>query len=300
MELRDISDIGQKSDFQVFKNVIAKDGIVWAVNAKGGGVKFSRKDLDEDLKNFVGIYGAKGLAWAKVSGGRLESVIAKFFNDDLQKEMIKRMDAQDGDCILFVADKRKVVHEALANLREKLAEMLGLVNPDQMSFVWVYDFPLFQWDDEGKRWGAVHHPFTSPKEEDIEALLAGKIAEDKMGALKSASYDLVLNGIELGGGSIRIHNSDLQMKILNILKIDEAEAKDKFGFLLEALQYGAPPHGGIAFGIDRIMMLMEKTASIRDVIAFPKTQKALCLMSDAPSGVAGKQLDELHIKVVEE
>jgi aspartyl-tRNA synthetase len=178
--------------------------------------------------------------------------------------------------------------------------MLGLVDNDAMSFVWVYDFPLFQWDDEEKRWTAVHHPFTSPKPEDVEGILSGKIPESKYGELKSASYDLVLNGIELGGGSIRIHNSDLQMKVLNILKIGEAEAKEKFGFLLEALQYGAPPHGGIAFGIDRVMMLMEKTSSIRDVIAFPKTQKALCLMSDAPGTVSKRQLDELHIKVVEE
>lgn len=299
MELKDISDIGLKSDFQVFKNVIEKGGICWAINAKGGS-KFSRKDLDEDLKQFVGIYGAKGLAWAKVVGGKLESVIAKFFNEDLQKEMIKRLGAEDGDCIMFVADKKKVVHEALANLREKLAEMLGLVNNDDMSFVWVYDFPLLQWDEEEKRWSAVHHPFTSPKPEDVEGILSGKIPESEYGELKSASYDLVLNGIELGGGSIRIHNSDLQMKVLNILKIGETEAKEKFGFLLEALQYGAPPHGGIAFGIDRVMMLMEKTSSIRDVIAFPKTQKALCLMSDAPGAVSKRQLDELHIKVVEE
>ena len=298
LELSDVSDIAPESDFQVFKNVLAKKGIVWGINAKAGA-KFSRKEID-DLTDFVGIYGAKGLAWAKIKDGKMESVIGKFFSDAVQKKILERMKAEEGDLILFVADKKKVVIEALGNLRVKLAEMLGLINEDEYKFAWVVDFPLFQWDDVNDRWAAVHHPFTAPKEEDIENLMTGKIPYEQLGELKSASYDLVLNGIELGGGSIRIHSSELQSKILEILKIPKEEANEKFGFLLEALQYGAPPHGGIAFGLDRIMMLMENTASIRDVIAFPKTQKATCLLSEAPSGVSSVQLDELHLKILDD
>lgn len=284
-----VEEIAAKSDFKVFKDVIEKKGMVRCINAKGGE-KLSRKDID-DYTGFVAKYGAKGLAWMRVKSGKLESVVAKFFNDELQAKLISQMDAEDGDLLLFVADREQVVLESLGALRLKLGEDLGLIDKDKIALHWVVDFPLFTYNEDEKRYDSVHHPFTSPKMEDID-----KLETDPL-AIRSDSYDLVMNGIELGGGSIRIFDKKLQSKVFSLLNITEDDAQEKFGFLLNALEYGAPPHGGIAFGLDRICMLLQKCLSIRDVIAFPKTSKGTCLMSNAPSGVTEDQLEELYIKL---
>jgi aspartyl-tRNA synthetase len=289
MPIIDVLDIAKESDFQVFKSVAQSGNAVRCINAKGGA-KFSRKDIDEYTK-FVSKYGAKGLAWMKVNEGKLESVVVKFFSDELQKKLIERMNAQDGDLLLFVADRFNVVCDALGNLREKLGEDLGLIKEGDIALHWIVDFPLFTYNEDEKRYDSVHHPFTSPKPEDI-----GKLESDPLN-VKSDSYDLVMNGIELGGGSIRIHDMDLQKKVFSLMNITDKEAEEKFGFLLKALEYGAPPHGGIAFGLDRICMLLQKCPSIRDVIAFPKTSSGTCLLSDAPSSVTDNQLEELYIKL---
>jgi aspartyl-tRNA synthetase len=284
-----VEEIAAQSDFKVFKDVIEKKGMVRCINANGGE-KLSRKDID-DYTGFVAKYGAKGLAWMRVKSGKLESVVAKFFNDELQAKLISQMDAEDGDLLLFVADREQVVLESLGALRLKLGEDLGLIDKDKIALHWVVDFPLFTYNEDEKRYDSVHHPFTSPKMEDID-----KLETDPL-AIRSDSYDLVMNGIELGGGSIRIFDKKLQSKVFSLLNITEDDAQEKFGFLLNALEYGAPPHGGIAFGLDRICMLLQKCLSIRDVIAFPKTSKGTCLMSNAPSGVTEDQLEELYIKL---
>ncbi len=290
LEIVDVAKIAKKSDFKVFKNVLSKKGRVCCINAVGGEV-LSRKDID-DLTSYVSIFGAKGLAWMRMTENGLESVVAKFFSDDAKKELIKKTGAKKGDLLLFVADTPKVVFDSLGNLRKELAKRLNLIkDADEKKFAWVVDFPLFEWDEAEKRYYSVHHPFTSPNEEFL-----GKLEENPEQVL-SNGYDLVLNGIELGGGSIRIHDSELQQKIFGILNISDEEAKEKFGFLMEALQYGAPPHGGIAFGLDRMVMMFQKENSLRDVIAFPKTQKGVCLMSEAPSVVSEDQLDELNISI---
>ncbi len=284
-----VEDIAEKSDFKVFKTVLEKKGMVRCINAKGGA-KFSRKDIDEYTK-FVGKYGAKGLAWMKMQGGKLESVVVKFFSDELQKQLIERMNAKDGDLLLFVADREKVTLESLGWLRLELGKDLNLIDRDTIALHWVVDFPLFEYNEDGKRYDSVHHPFTAPKAEDIDKLETAPLE------VKSDSYDLIMNGIELGGGSIRIHKKDLQKKIFSLLNIPEPDINEKFGFLMDALEYGAPPHGGIAFGLDRMVMLFQKCKSIRDVIAFPKTSKGACLMSHAPSQVPDEQLEELFIKL---
>mgnify|MGYP000901111562 CR=1 FL=1 len=289
LQIVNVEEIAAKSDFKVFKDVIEKKGMVRCINAKGGE-KLSRKDID-DYTGFVAKYGAKGLAWMRVKSGKLESVVAKFFNDELQAKLISQMDAEDGDLLLFVADREQVVLESLGALRLKLGEDLGLIDKDKIALHWVVDFPLFTYNEDEKRYDSVHHPFTSPKMEDID-----KLETDPL-AIRSDSYDLVMNGIELGGGSIRIFDKKLQSKVFSLLNITEDDAQEKFGFLLNALEYGAPPHGGIAFGLDRICMLLQKCLSIRDVIAFPKTSKGTCLMSNAPSGVTEDQLEELYIKL---
>jgi aspartyl-tRNA synthetase len=289
LELIDVSGIFQKTSFKVFGDALKNGGIVKAIVVKKGA-DLSRKDLD-DLTEFVKIYGAKGLAWIKILENEWQSPIAKFFSDEEKKALTEKAKLEVGDAILFGADKAKIVNDSLGNLREHLGKKLGLIDEKKWNFVWVTDFPMFDYDDKEKRLVAVHHPFTSPKAEDIPLLDS---APEKA---RANAYDIVLNGNEIGGGSIRIHNREVQQKVFDILKIGREEAQDRFGFLLEALEYGAPPHGGIAFGLDRIVMLLAGEDSIRDVIAFPKTQKGIDPLVDAPSSVRAEQLAELGLKL---
>jgi aspartyl-tRNA synthetase len=289
LELKEISDIVKDSGFKVFASVVKKGGIVKALNAKGC-IGFSRKEID-DLTDFVAVYRAKGLAWIKVKEDGWQSPIAKFFTDEEKAAFTERLDMAPGDLVFFVADHPKVTNEALGHLRNHLGKKLGLIDESQFNFLWVTEFPMLEYDEGEKRYQALHHPFTAPFEEDYE-----KIESDPL-SMRSRAYDLVLNGSEVGGGSIRIHQKDVQDKVFGALGISEDEAEKKFGFLLKALESGAPPHGGIAFGMDRLMMILCNQPSIRDVIAFPKTQKAACMLTDAPSEVAQAQLEELFLRV---
>ena len=289
LELTSLTDIVKDCGFKVFRSIVEKGGMVKSINAKGCA-NFSRKDLD-DLTAYAGNFGAKGLAWVKMKeDGEWQSPIAKFFTEEERANMAAELKAETGDLLFFVADTPSVVHSALAELRLELARRLNLLQDDTFEFLWVTDFPLLEYDHDEKRHTAVHHPFTSPVEEDMELL------ESDPGKIRSRAYDLVLNGTEVGGGSIRIHQQSVQQKVFKALGISEEEAADKFDFLLQALELGAPPHGGIAFGLDRLMMIITGRDSIRDVIAFPKTQKASCPMTDAPSPVARKQLTELSLR----
>ncbi|MBU0993541.1 MAG: aspartate--tRNA ligase [Proteobacteria bacterium] len=290
LELTDISDIVKNTGFKVFADVVKKGGMVKALNAKGCA-DFSRKEID-DFTTFVAIYKAKGLAWIKVKENEWQSPIAKFFSDDEKEMMAKKINMEKDDLVLFVADRPQIVNEALGNLRNLIAEKKNLIDRNEFNFVWVTHFPLFEYDEAEQRYTSVHHPFTAPMEDDYQNL------SDNPLAVKSRAYDLVLNGSEIGGGSIRIHDREIQEKIFSVLKMDKAEYENKFGFLLSALESGAPPHGGMAFGFDRLVMLLCGQPSIRDVIAFPKTQRAGCLLTDAPSKATPEQLNELSLRVV--
>lgn len=289
-ELVDISDEVRKSEFKVFSSTIEKGGSVKGINIKGYGNDFTRKDISS-LEDFAKLYGAKGLAWIKVTEEGISSPIAKFLNEIELEGVISKMDGEEGDLLVFVADKTETVYDALGNLRNEIAKRLNLLDDEELNLVWITEFPLFEYDDEEKRFVAKHHPFTSPMEEDLHLL------ETKPEAVRAKAYDIVINGDEMGGGSIRISNSDLQSRMFKALGFSDEEAKEKFGFLLEAFKYGAPPHGGIAFGFDRLIMLLTKSSNIRDVIAFPKTQSATCLLTNAPTKVSDKQLSEVHIRV---
>ena len=289
LELVDLTGIARTCGFKVFRAIADEGGIVRAINAKGCA-SFSRKDLD-DLTDYVAQFGAKGLAWVKMKAdGEWQSPIAKFFSDEERAEITRTMGAKEGDVLFFGADKPAVVCQYLAELRLELGRRLGFMDKGQYNFLWVTDFPLVEYDEKEKRFQALHHPFTAPKEEDLDKL------ETDPGKVYSRAYDLVLNGTEIGGGSIRIHQKDVQARVLATLGIGEEEANEKFGFLLKALELGAPPHGGLAFGLDRLMMLICGCSSIRDVIAFPKTQKATCPLTEAPSSVSRKQLTELYLR----
>ena len=289
LELKDISDIAKDSGFKVFSSVVEKGGIVKALNAKGC-VDFSRKEID-DLADFVAVYRAKGLAWIKIREDTWQSPIAKFFTDKEKDKLSQRLAIEPGDLIFFVADQPDIANEALGQLRNHLGRRLGLANENEFRFMWITHFPLLEYDETEKRYQTLHHPFTAPFEEDYELLSTNPLA------VKSRAYDLVLNGCEIGGGSIRMHQRDLQEKVFEALGMDRKTYEEKFGFLLSALDTGAPPHGGIAFGFDRLVMILCGQPSIRDVIPFPKTQKAACLLTNAPSEAGKGQLDELSLKV---
>ncbi|MCI8284063.1 MAG: aspartate--tRNA ligase [Firmicutes bacterium] len=290
-ELKELGDIVAGCGFKVFTGAIESGGMVKAININGGADKFSRKDIDK-LQEKIKSYGAKGLAWLKVSDDGVSSPIAKFFDDGKINEILGRMEASAGDLILIVADSAKVVYDSLGFLRRDIASTLSLLDDAQFNFLWVTDFPLFEYSEEDGRYYAMHHPFTAPRDEDIEKL------ETAPGEVKAKAYDIVLNGVELGGGSIRIHDRELQQKMFKSLGLSEEEVNEKFGFMLEAFKYGTPPHGGLAYGLDRLVMLMLGESSIREVIAFPKNQNAQCLMSEAPGEIEQEQLDELAISKI--
>ncbi len=292
LELVELTDVVKNSEFKVFADVAKGGGIIKAINAKGCS-SFTRKEIDE-LTELCATYGGKGLAWVKVGSGdeRWQSPIAKFFKDEEKAAIEKLVEAEEGDLILFSADKPGVVNTVLGRIRLELGKRLSLIPTEGFSFVWITDFPMFEYDDTDKRYYAVHHPFTAPVDEDVANLKADP------GSVKTKAYDLVLNGEEIGGGSIRIHDQKLQALVFEKLGIGDEQAGEKFGFLLDALSYGTPPHGGIAFGLDRILAIMTGSESIRDVIAFPKTQKAVCPLSEAPSEVDSKQLEELFLRVL--
>lgn len=298
LELTDITDLAEKTNFEVFKEAVRKGGIVKSLNAKGGA-KLSRKEI-ENLTEFVSIFGAKGLAWIKITEKGPESLLLKFIPSQILNEILERNKAEKGDIIFFGADDEKIVNDSLSNLRIKIAEMFNLIPKNKLNFLWVYNFPLLEWNEEEKRYVAMHHPFTFPKiSEDLigeEEDLIEKLRTEPQNMF-ARSYDLILNGNEIGGGSIRIHKRKLQEAMFESLKIDKELANKMFGFLLKALEYGAPPHGGIAFGLDRFLMLMLNQNSIRDVIPFPKTQKGVCLLSNTPAEVEPSQLKELNISL---
>ena len=289
-ELVNISDIVKDCGFKVFSGAVESGGAVRGINIKGHGDKFTRKGITE-LENYAKTYGAKGLAWIKITDEGVTSPIQKFFSEEEFANILERMDGENGDLILFVADKSSIVFDSLGNLRNEVAKKLDLIDPEDMKLVWITEFPLFEHDEEENRYVAKHHPFTHPMEEDIHLL------ETEPEKVRAKAYDIVINGDEMGGGSIRINDSDLQKKMFKALGFSEEEAMDQFGFLIEAFKYGTPPHGGIAYGFDRLIMLLSNTSNIRDVIAFPKTQSATCIMTNAPTLVSEKQLEEVHIKL---
>ncbi|AJH79404.1 aspartate--tRNA ligase [Heyndrickxia coagulans DSM 1 = ATCC 7050] len=290
MELVDVSEIVKNAGFKVFASAVTSGGQVKAINAKGAASKYSRKDIDA-LGEFAARYGAKGLAWLKAENEGLKGPVAKFFTEAEQSQIAAATNAETGDLLLFVADKKSVVADALGALRNKLGKELGLIDESKFNFLWVTDWPLLEYDEEAGRYTAAHHPFTMPFEEDIEKL------ETDPASVKAQAYDIVLNGYELGGGSLRIYKRDIQEKMFKALGFSKEQAQSQFGFLLDAFDYGTPPHGGIALGLDRIVMLLAGRSNLRDTIAFPKTASASCLLTDAPGAVSEAQLDELQLKL---
>ncbi|WP_338750346.1 aspartate--tRNA ligase [Bacillus sp. FJAT-52991] len=290
MELIDVSEIVKDSGFKVFASTASSGGQVKMINVKGGGIDYSRKDIDH-LTEFAAIYGAKGLAWMKVEEDGLKGPIIKFFTEEEQAQISAAAEATAGDLLMFVADKKSVVADALGALRLKLGKERGLIDENQFNFLWVTDWPLLEFNEEDGRYYAAHHPFTMPAREDLA------IIDENPGAAKAQAYDIVLNGYELGGGSIRIFERDIQEKMFKLLGFTDEQAKEQFGFLLEAFEYGTPPHGGIALGLDRLVMLLTGRTNLRDTIAFPKTASASDLLMDAPSEVSNNQLEELHLSV---
>lgn len=290
LELQDITGTFKSSGFKVFSDAIKKGGIVKVLNLEGKASELSRKEID-DLGEFAKSLGAKGLAWIRIFENEWQSPITKFLSESEKEELKSTLKIEDGDIIFFAADTTYTVNLVLSNLRLRLGERFNMIDQSKLAFLWVVDFPLLEFDETEKRYAAMHHPFTSPKEEDLE------IFDTTPEKVRARAYDLVLNGVEIGGGSIRIHRSDIQQKLFDKIGLEPEEAKKKFGFLLEALQFGAPPHGGIALGLDRLVMLITGSNSIRDVIAFPKTQKGVCPLTEAPSPVDARQLLDLKIKV---
>ncbi|MGG2064273.1 aspartate--tRNA ligase [Bacillus sp. S14(2024)] len=290
MELIDLSEFAASCGFKVFTSAVESGGQVKAINAKGAASKYSRKDIDA-LTEFVKVYGAKGLAWLKVEEDGLKGPIAKFFNEEDANALMSTLDGAAGDLLLFVADKKSVVADSLGALRLRLGKELELIDEGKFNFLWVTDWPLLEYDEDADRYFAAHHPFTMPFREDVELL---ETAPEKA---RAQAYDLVLNGYELGGGSLRIYERDVQEKMFKALGFSQEEAQEQFGFLLEAFEYGTPPHGGIALGLDRLVMLLAGRTNLRDTIAFPKTASASCLLTEAPSPVADAQLEELYLQL---
>jgi len=289
-ELVKLNDIVRGCEFAVFTNALAAGGDVRGICIEGGSTQFSRKDIDK-MQESLKSYGAKGLVWIRHNGNEITSSVNKFFSQEQLAEILGAFGAKEGDLCLIVADKVKVVFDALGFLRRDIAKKMGLLDDSKYNLLWVTDFPLYEYDEEEERYSAMHHPFTSPKPEDVDRL------ESDPGSVKAQAYDIVLNGFELGGGSIRIHDRNLQARMFKILGLSQEEIDEKFGFLIEAFKYGVPPHGGLAFGLDRLVMLLAGEQSIREVIAFPKNQSAQCMVSEAPAPVTEDQLDELGIKV---
>lgn len=293
MELKDVSDLVKDCGFKVFTSAVESGGSVRAIVVEGGADFYSRKKIDK-LEAFVKDFKAKGLAWAKVKEDEIQSPILKFIGDETMDKILEKLEAKAGDLVLFVADKNATVYAALGNLRNHIADEMGMIPEDVIAPLWIVEFPLFEYDEEEGRYVAMHHPFTSPMDEDLDKL------ESDPGACRAKAYDIVINGDEMGGGSIRIHDSEVQSRMFKALGFTAEEAEEKFGFLIEAFRYGAPPHGGLAYGLDRLIMLLTGEKNMRHVIAFPKTQSASDLLTGAPVSLSEKQLEEVHIRVIEE